>query len=108
MDVSDGVAIDLHRLCRESKVGAVIDANVLPWPDRFVDLCNTLSADPFDLSMGGGEDYVLLFTLPSGVQPPGSYGCRRIGTILRKKGIDWIREGRRRSLPPTGWDHLKT
>lgn len=108
MDVSDGVAIDLHRLCRESGVGAVIDAEVLPWPDRFVDLCNALSVDPFDLSMGGGEDYVLLFTLPSGVQPPDSYGCRRIGTILRKKRIEWIREGRRRSLPAAGWDHLKT
>lgn len=107
MDVSDGVAIDLHRLCRASGTGAVIDAEVLPWPDRFLDLCNALSADPFDLAIAGGEDYVLLFTLPPGVEPPASYGCRRIGTILRKKKVDWIREGRRQPLSSSGWDHLK-
>jgi len=106
MDVSDGLALDLHRLCRESGAGAVIDAEVLPWPDRFFDLCKVLDADPFELALGGGEDYVLLFTLPPDVYPPDSFACRRIGTILRNKKIEWIREGRRRRLPATGWDHL--
>lgn len=105
MDVSDGVAIDLHRLCRESEVGALIDADALPLPDRFFDLCKTLSVDPYELALAGGEDYVLLFTLPPGAQPPGG---RKIGTILREKKIEWIREGRRRDLPASGWDHLKT
>ncbi|HVG11304.1 MAG TPA: thiamine-phosphate kinase [Thermoanaerobaculia bacterium] len=105
MDVSDGVAIDLHRLCRESGVGAVIDADVLPLPGGFFDLCKTLSVDPYELALSGGEDYVLLFTLPPGMQPP---GCHKIGRILREKKIDWIREGRRRRLPASGWDHLKT
>jgi thiamine-monophosphate kinase len=103
MDVSDGVAIDLHRLCRESGVGAVIDTDVLPLPDRFFDLCKDLSVDPYELALAGGEDYVLLFTLPPGVQPP---GCWKIGTILLEKKIDWIRAGRRRRLPASGWDHL--
>ena len=103
MDVSDGVAIDLHRLCRESGVGASIDADALPLSDRFFDLCKTLSIDPYELAMTGGEDYVLLFTLPPGAQPPGG---RKIGTILREKKIEWIREGRRRDLPASGWDHL--
>lgn len=105
MDVSDGVAIDLHRLCRESGVGAVIDADVLPLPDRFFDLCKTLSVDPYELALAGGEDYVLLFTLPPGAQPPAG---RRIGTIANEKKIEWIREGWRRELPASGWDHLKT
>jgi thiamine-monophosphate kinase len=105
MDVSDGVAIDLHRLCRESGVGAVIDADVLPLSDRFFDLCKDLSVDPYDLALAGGEDYVLLFTLPPGARPP---GCRKFGTILREKKIEWIREGRLRELPAIGWDHLKT
>jgi len=105
MDVSDGVAIDLHRLCRESGTGAVIDAEALPFADGFLDLCNTLAADPYELALAGGEDYVLLFTLPPGAQPP---GCHRIGTILGETKIEWIREGRRRALPAAGWDHLKT
>ena len=105
MDVSDGVAIDLHRLCRESGVGAVIDAEVLPLPDGFFDLCRTLSVDPYELALAGGEDYVLLFTLPPGVQPP---GCWKIGSILSDQKIEWIHEGRRRELPASGWDHLQT
>jgi thiamine-monophosphate kinase len=107
MDVSDGVARDLHRLCRESGTGAEIVAESLPLPDRFIDLARSISADPFDLALSGGEDYVLLFTLPPGAQPPDSFGCRKIGTITERKTITCVR-GRRHRLPAAGWDHLKT
>lgn len=105
MDVSDGVARDLHRLCRESGAGAEVHAEILPFSDRFLDLAREISADPFDLALSGGEDYVLLFTLPSGAQPPP--GCKKIGTITEKKSITLVRDGRRRRLPASGWDHLK-
>jgi thiamine-monophosphate kinase len=104
MDVSDGVARDLHRLCRESGTGAEIHAEALPFPDRFLDLAKAISSDPFDLALAGGEDYVLLFTLPPGAQPPDSF---RIGTIKAGKTITLLREGRRFHLPASGWDHLK-
>lgn len=107
MDVSDGVARDLHRLCRESGTGAGIDADSLPFSDRFTDVCKALSADPFDLALGGGEDYVLLFTLPASTRVPDSFGCRRIGTITRESAVSWVRDGRRRRLPDRGWDHLQ-
>lgn len=107
MDVSDGVALDLHRLCRESGTGAEIDADALPLSDRFFDVCKALSADPFDLVLGGGEDYVLLFTLPAGTRVPDPFGCRRIGTITREGTVSWLRNGRRRRLSERGWDHLK-
>lgn len=107
MDVSDGVARDLRRLCRESGTGAEIDADALPLSDRFLDVCKALSADPFDLALGGGEDYVLLFTLPAGTRVADSFGCRRIGTITREAAIVWKSDGKRRRLPDRGWDHLK-
>jgi thiamine-monophosphate kinase len=107
MDVSDGVALDLHRLCRESGTGAEINAEALPFPDRFIDLATALSVDPFDLALSGGEDYVLLFTLPPGTQPPDSFGCRKIGAITKRKTINAVREGRRLHLADSGWDHLK-
>lgn len=108
IDVSDGVARDLHRLCRESACGAEIDAELLPFSERFVDLCDGISADPLALALGGGEDYVLLFTLPAEVEPPDSLGCRKIGTITRRPAILWKHRGRRRTLPAWGWDHLQT
>lgn len=105
MDVSDGVARDLHRLCRESGAGAEVVAEDLPLADRFTHLCATIDADPLALALGGGEDYVLLFTLPAGIEPP--EGCRRIGRITRGKAMVLRRGGGGVRLPEIGWDHLK-
>lgn len=107
IDVSDGVARDLHRLCRESGCGAEIEGGSLPLSGGFIDLCGRLSADPLALALGGGEDYVLLFTLPIEAVPPESFGCRKIGTITGKRKVFWQHHGRRRPLPDWGWDHLQ-
>ena len=106
MDVSDGLAIDLRRLCRESGVGAEIFAAELPLPDRFSALCRTIDADPLSLALGGGEDYVLLFTLPEGISPV-EPGVRKIGLITRSKRVILREEGVARDLPALGWDHLE-
>jgi len=106
LDVSDGVARDLHRLCRESGVGAMIEAEDLPFADRFHRLCGTLGADPLELALGGGEDYVLLFTLPPAIAPPARFGCHKIGRITREKRIRLRQAGAVRPLAALGWDHL--
>lgn len=106
MDVSDGVARDLHRLCRESAAGAEILAEEIPFPARFPTLCEAIGIDPLALALGGGEDYVLLFTLPAGTAPPAPFGCRRIGKITRERRIQLVRDGSRSDLPALGWDHL--
>jgi thiamine-monophosphate kinase len=105
MDVSDGLARDLHRLCRASGVGAEVDAAALPFSDRFTMLCRRIGADPLALALGGGEDYVLLFTLPEGTAPP-EPGTRRIGRITKGRRLALLREGARSDLPDAGWDHL--
>lgn len=107
LDVSDGVARDLHRLCRESSVGAEVISEALPFAHRFEALSSALGADPLALALQGGEDYVLLFTLPSGIVPPPGFGSRRIGTITRDKKIVLRQAGARRPLPAFGWDHLE-
>jgi thiamine-monophosphate kinase len=106
LDVSDGVARDLHRLCRESSVGAEIDTEAVPLPARFIALCATIGTDPFSLALGGGEDYVLLFTMPAGTVPPAGFGCHRIGRITATERITIVQDGVRRELPALGWDHL--
>jgi len=107
MDVSDGLAKDLRRLCQESGVGAEILADELPLPDRFSDLCREIGADPLSLALGGGEDYVLLFTLPERIVPA-EPGARKIGRITRSKRIVLRQDGERRDLPDLGWDHLRS
>jgi thiamine-monophosphate kinase len=61
MDLSDGLAEDLPRLCAASGCGAVVQPEQLPmsdWMARNV-------ADPIPFQVGFGEDYELLFTAPS-------------------------------------------
>jgi thiamine-monophosphate kinase len=107
MDVSDGVARDLHRLCHESGAGASVEAEDLPLADRFAGLCAWIGADPLGLALGGGEDYVLLFTLSPGTVPPAGFACRKIGRMTRTKRIMLRQGGAVRPLPALGWDHLE-
>jgi len=79
LDISDGLALDLSRLCEASGTGARIERTALPYPAHFHRLCELLNEDPLELLLGGGEDYVLLFTLPANQTPPPEMGCHRIG-----------------------------
>ena len=67
MDVSDGLADDLSKLCAASGVAARIQSQDVPVHPMlrqvFPDHC-------LELALGGGEDYVLLFTGPAPVIEP--------------------------------------
>jgi thiamine-monophosphate kinase len=107
MDISDGLARDLPRLCRESAVGALLETDRLPYSVGFAALCDKLRVDPEDTALRGGEDYVLLFTLPRGVKPPPRFGCRRIGEMTTAQGVTVVSAtGVRSRLLNGGWDHL--
>lgn len=106
IDVSDGLATDLARLCRESAVGAVVDADRLPLPPRFAALCERLELEPLATALGGGEDYALLFTLAPGDEPPAGHGAVEIGRIEAGSRLLLRHEGRSGPLPDLGWDHL--
>lgn len=107
IDVSDGVARDLYRMCGESGVGARIEAAELPLAAGFRSLCAALAVEPVELALGGGEDYVLLFTLPAGVEPPARFGCRRIGAVTAGRRLSLIASGKASELAPAGWDHIE-
>ncbi|MEM9552882.1 MAG: thiamine-phosphate kinase [Acidobacteriota bacterium] len=106
IDVSDGLARDLHRLCRASGVGAALEAEHLPLAPQAAELARRIERDAFHDALGGGEDYVLLFTLPAGIEPPTRHGARRVGRIVAEPAVELVRGARRELLPPTGFDHL--
>lgn len=60
MDISDGVSIDLQRLCEASGVGASLDSQAIP----------VAAGASMDEALHGGEDYELLVTLPPSVPVP--------------------------------------
>lgn len=106
LDVSDGLAKDLHRLCEESGVGARVRADALPFSAEARALAKHLGIEPMRALLGGGEDYVLLFALPAAEAAPD--GCVAVGEICRN-GVSIAEEdGTVRDLPPEGFDHLSS
>jgi thiamine-monophosphate kinase len=107
IDISDGLSTDLAHICEESRVGAEIQAELVPCarvgkPARPVDL---------KFALHGGEDYELLFTAPRGKRiAPRIDGVpvTQIGRITRGRKMFVIEEGGlRRELQPKGWEHFR-
>lgn len=68
MDVSDGLLIDLQRLCDASGCGAKIDLESLPLSSAFIaERGSGREARLFAAT--GGDDYALLAALPAEVEP---------------------------------------
>jgi thiamine-monophosphate kinase len=68
MDVSDGLLIDLARLCEASGCGAEVDLDALPLSRAFIaERGSDRSARLFAAT--GGDDYALLASLPADLDP---------------------------------------
>jgi thiamine-monophosphate kinase len=62
LDVSDGLSLDLCRLCDESGTGAIVYRDKVPLSGDLVKAAELMGLDPFNCAVSGGEDYELLFT----------------------------------------------
>jgi len=112
MDISDGLAIDLHRLCKASGVGARVHEE---WVPVHPAARHFLGPRGLEAALGGGEDYELLLAAPSQCEARLKRIARRAGSDLiqigeiaeRHQGLRLVsREGRARPLPRVGFDHF--
>lgn len=115
MDVSDGLALDLSRLCRESGVGARLRADSVPVSAELDALTGVIpDIDPLALALGGGEDYELLVTMASRDVPGAVRQLRdRFGVALTdigeivEEGLTILEhDGADRALAAEGWQHF--
>ncbi len=94
IDISDGLAGDLRHICRESGTGAELRADAIPLTEAAA-----AAADPLAAALGDGEDYELLFTLPTNAAEklttgqPLAVPVTRIGTIVAAREIHLLRNG---------------
>ncbi len=111
MDLTDGLAVDLHRMCEASNVGASLDANKIPVSDAAHELAASSSQTPLDHALADGEDFELLLAVPRDSasamlrdQPLGC-GLSEVGEVI-SEGV-WLvdAEGQRAALPPSGYLH---
>ncbi len=91
MDLSDGISIDLNRMCKASGVSAKLET---------VPLVRNASLED---ALHGGEDYELLFTLPPRYKAP--KGCFRVGVITT--GDAGTIHFQQSALEPLGHDHFR-
>lgn len=111
IDLSDGLSTDLGHLCKQSGVGADLELSQIPTATITDRERRSLSNAPLHYALHGGEDYELLFTVPSrvGRQVPlyiDGLPVRRIGQITQGAGL-WLCDGaRRRRLKASGFDHF--
>lgn len=108
IDISDGLSSDLNRICRQSGVGAVIDAEQIPISD-----VAKKSGEPLNSALNDGEDFELLFTLSKDEcekllkQWDGSIPVTRIGMITDAKKMQIkMPNGRISDLQAKGYSHL--
>jgi len=115
MDISDGLSIDLGRLCESSRVGAEIDAGRIPrvgisrgWQERL----QLAPGAALEFALHGGDDYELLMTVPPHRahklrRAPGRIPLTCIGQITRDRRMVLVdANGQTQPLQVKGWDHF--
>lgn len=116
MDLSDGLALDLSRLCRASRVGARVTLAKVPIAGALERGAEALGVDALDLALSGGEDYELVATMPADAvetaraELADAFGTdlSEIGEIVEGSGL-WAvtADGSGSALEPRGWDHFE-
>src|SRR5206468_10110982 len=110
IDISDGFAGDLARLCDASGVGAEVDASAWPRDAVLARAAESLGVTLDALRFGPGDDYELLLALRPAVWAArgGFEGVTVVGAFTAGAGAITLRDaaGVMRSLPAHGFDHF--
>ncbi|MCR4440179.1 MAG: thiamine-phosphate kinase [bacterium] len=116
IDVSDGLASEVHHLCRLSGVGAVVEEAAIPLSAEAREIAACLRQEASEFALNGGEDFELLFTAADtevqavrrsfeeefglSFTKVGEMVPAEQGVLLRQK------DGRLRPLAMSGWNHF--
>lgn len=111
MDVSDGLLLDVRRIAEASGCAAIIELDALPLSDAF----KSTRGDSLDARLfaaTGGDDYALVASLPSDLDPstlslPSGTTIQCIGSLeAGEPGIRLTSSGRPVELPERlGYEH---
>jgi thiamine-monophosphate kinase len=109
IDISDGLSSDLNRICNQSKVGAIVEAQRISIAEA-AKKCS----DPLAAALNEGEDFELLFTLTREEfkrlqsQWDMNLEITEVGSITKEFGMRIkMPNGTISELKPLGYDHLK-
>lgn len=112
MDVSDGLAGDLAKLCRASGVAADIDVGRVPLSEAARSI---LTADPalIETVLTGGDDYEIVLTLPAerltafrATAERAGVAVSEIGRIVGGEGARFVRDGKPLTFARPSFSHF--
>lgn len=114
IDLSDGLADGIRQLCVAGKVGARVDAALLPIAGGARLRCEARGHDPVVTSLMGGEDYELLFTASPSVRRrveaarrlAGKPALTRIGQMTKDPALVLVRDDKDTEMPE-GYEHFR-
>jgi thiamine-monophosphate kinase len=108
IDLSDGLASDVRRVCDRSGMGCNVDLDLLPVEDDTKELARSLGHDPPVLAATGGEDYELLISAPERVLDALAQSVGVPLTVIGEvtQGDFAFRRGDEIVEGLSGWDHF--
>ena len=111
IDISDGLASEMHHICKQSEVGCKIYIGKIPIDYVTGEVADSLKFEPLIPALNGGEDYELLFTVSvNDFDKIKEYPeIKVIGHIMSKdQGLNLITEDDNYiELKAQGWDNLE-
>ncbi len=112
IDISDGLASEVHHICRESGTGASVYEHNLPVESITQKIAGEFGESPTGYALYGGEEYELLFTISDSEYEKLDRLTNDVTIIGRvtepSAGIMLVREqGETEALSPGGWDHFR-
>jgi thiamine-monophosphate kinase len=112
MDVSDGLAGDLAKLCRASSVAAEIDVARVPLSDA-ARAAVAEDSSLLETALTGGDDYEIVLTLPAGRLGSFRAAAKRVGVavseigrVLDGEGARFLRDGETLSFRRPSFSHF--
>ena len=109
LDISDGLATDVPRICEASGVGCRVDLNRLPIAGDVRKFAGTMDQDPEYLAATGGEDYELLISAPeetiAALRKELELPLTVIGAVVEGDRAMFLRNGELVE-DLSGWDHF--
>ena len=107
IDVSDGLVADIGHVCAASGVGALLDAQRIPFHPEARRYARLTGRDALDAALSGGDDYRLLAVAePSTAPLCEALGMTAIGRITARRGVLVTSDGVRVTVAGAGgWRH---
>ncbi len=114
MDVSDGLWIDVERMCNASHCGAELCLDSYAPSTDFIQTARKLNLNPRDVTLIGGEDYGLLVatspdeadSIAVDFKQTFGYELTCVGKLTKASGIKLIENGKVCDETPTPFSHF--